>query len=204
MGKSIYTTILARYAGFPERLLQWYVNGRPVRQANTVFDVKYDGLNTYLRYKHDDNQTYGTFMLKVNGTKWKDILNMPQSKQISSFIGSSKTFLTKIVTKVVNGHLLSDIKSTPFSKSDTLSNEFSSQTNYKPTNRKFLPETIRLGQDKKQKSKQRGHYVSQDSISSPLQQTDSWISDRNYMKSFDPSSPTTPLSISKLIPQSIH
>ncbi len=86
-------------------------------------------------------------MLKVNGTKWKDVLNMPQSKQISSLIGSSKTFLTKIVTKVVNGHLLSDIKSTPFSKSDTLSNEFSSQTNYKPTNRKFLPKTIRLGQD---------------------------------------------------------
>ncbi len=158
-----------------------------------MFDVKYDGLNTYLRYKHDDNQTYGTFMLKVDGIKWKDILNIPQSKQISSLIGSSKTFLTKIITKEVNGRLLSDIKSTPFSKSDTLSNEFSSLTNYKPTNRKFLPETIRLGQDKKQKSKQ-------DSISSPLQQTDSRISDRNDMKSLDISSPTTPLSISKLIP----
>ncbi len=139
-------------------------------------------------------------MLKVNGTKWKDVLNMPQSKQISSLIGSSKTFLTKIVIKVANGHLLSDIKSTPFSKSDTLSNEFSSQTNYKPTNRKFLLKTIRLGQDKKQKSKQRGHYVSQDSISSPLQQMDSWISDRNYMKSFDQSTPTTPLNIRKLKP----
>ncbi len=48
LGKSIYTTILARYASFPERLLQCYVNGRPVRPANTIFDVKHDGLNTYL------------------------------------------------------------------------------------------------------------------------------------------------------------
>ncbi len=121
-------------------------------------------------------------MLKVNGMKWKDILNIPQSKQFSSLIGSSKTFLTKIVAKVVNGHLLSDIKSTPFSKSDTLSNEIASQNNYKTTKRKFIPKTVRLGQDKKQKSKQRGHYASQDSISSPQQQMESWIRDRNDMK----------------------
>ena len=137
-------------------------------------------------------------MLKVNGMKWKDILNIPQSKQFSSLIGSSKTFLTKIVAKVVNGHLLSDIKSTPFSKSDTLSNEISSQNNYKTTNRKFIPKTVHLGQDKKPKSMQRGQYVSQDSISSPQQQMESWITDRNNMKSFDQSSPTTPLNLRKL------
>ncbi len=155
MGNSIYTTILARYTSFSEHLLQWYANGRPVRPVNTVLDVKYDGLNTYLRNKHD-------------------------------------------VAKVVNGHQLSDIKSNPFSKSDTLSNEISSQNNYKTTNRKFIPKTVHLGQDKKPKSMQRGQYVSQDSISSPQQQMESWITDRNNMKSFDQSSPTTPLNLRKL------
>ncbi len=61
LGSSIYTTVLAQYAGFPERLLQWYVNGRPIGPENTVFNVKYNGLNSYLRFKHDVNQTYGAF-----------------------------------------------------------------------------------------------------------------------------------------------
>ncbi len=71
LGSSIYTTILAQYAGLPEKLLQWYVNGSPVGPSNTIFNVKSDGLNSYLRFKHDDNQTYGTFMLKVNGTNYE-------------------------------------------------------------------------------------------------------------------------------------
>ncbi len=65
LGNSIYTTVLAQYAGIPERLLQWYVNGKPVGPSNTVFNVKYDGLNSCLRFKHDVNQTYGTFMSKL-------------------------------------------------------------------------------------------------------------------------------------------
>ncbi len=51
LGNSIYTTVLAQYAGISERLLQWYINGKPVGSSNTVFNVKYDGLNSYLRSK---------------------------------------------------------------------------------------------------------------------------------------------------------
>ncbi len=82
MGNSIYTTVLAQYAGIPERLLQWYVNGKPVDPSSTVFNVEYDGLNSYLRFKHDVNHTYGTFMLEVNGTKWKDTLKIPHHQQM--------------------------------------------------------------------------------------------------------------------------
>ncbi len=163
LGKSIYTTILAQYAGIPERLLQWYVNGRPVGPSNTIFHVKNDGLNSYLRFKHDDNQTYGTFMLKVNGTKWKDTLKLPHPQQISHLFGSSKNIINKLVSKIVNGNILSDVKATPNSQSD-MSDQFQSLNKQNPTNRKYLPGIIRLEQDKKQKIKPKSHLVHQDSI----------------------------------------
>ncbi len=178
LGSSIYTTILAQYAGLPEKLLQWYVNGRPVGPSNTIYNVKSDGLNSYLRFKHDDNQTYGTFMLKVNGTNMKDTLNIPNLQETSSLLGSSRSFLKKIVTKVVNGNLLSDIKAIPDTQTDTSSNEFLSQSNYKTTSRKFLPGIIRLGEGRKQNM-------------------DSSKSHRN-MKLLVPTSPTTPLNLRKL------
>ncbi len=175
LGNSIYTTVLAQYAGIPERLLQWYINGKPVGSSNTVFNVKYDGLNSYLRFKHDVNQTYGTFMLKVNGTKWKDTLKIPHHQQISSFLGSSKNLLKTIV----NGKILSDVKSTPDSEFHTSVNPFRSHNKHKPTNNKFLPGIIRLGQDKKRKTKPKGHYGHQDSIFSP--QTNLEASDNNKL-----------------------
>ncbi len=178
LGSSIYTTILAQYAGLPEKLLQWYVNGRPVGPSNTIFNVKSDGLNSYLRFKHDDNQTYGTFMLKVSGTNMKDTLNIPNLQDISSLLGSSRSFLNKIVTKVVNGNLLSDVKAIPDTQTDTSSNEFLSQSNYKTTSRKFLPGIIRLGEGRKQNM-------------------DYSKSHRN-MKSLVPTSTTTPLNLRKL------
>ncbi len=194
LGNSIYTTILAQYAGFPEQLLQWYVNGKPVGSGNTMFHVNYDGLNTYLRFKHDVNETFGTFMLKVNGTNWKDTLNLPNAKK---FFASSKSFFSKIVTKVVNGNTLYDLKDIPDSKSDKPTNRkyrpervlqgqdrrqqtmprsphdspnsfFSSKRNLplskNKSNRKFLPEVIRLGQDKKQRTNTPSHLVNRDSI----------------------------------------
>ncbi len=179
LGSSIYTTILAQYAGLPEKLLQWYVNGRPVGPSNTIYNVKSDELNSYLRFKHDDNQTYGTFMLKVNGSNMKDTLNIPNLQEISSLLGSSRSFLKKIVTKVVNGNLLSDIKAIPDTQTDTSSNKFLSQRNYKSSNRKFLPGIIRLGEGRKQNM-------------------DSWKRNRNGMKSFVPTSPNTPLNLRKL------
>ncbi len=160
LGNSIYTTILAQYSGIPEQLLQWYVNGRPVGPSNTIFHVKYDGLNSYLKFKHDVNQTYGTFMLKVNGTKWKDTLKLPHPQQISNIFGSSKNIVNKLVTKIVNGNILSDVKAT--SNSPT-SDQFQSLNKDNPTNRKYLPDKIRLGQDK-QKIKPKSHFVHQDSI----------------------------------------
>ncbi len=179
LGNSIYTTILAQYAGLPEKLLQWYVNGRPVGPSNTIYSVKSDGLNSYLRFKHDDNQTYGTFMLKVNGSNMKDTLNIPNLQEISSLLGSSRSFLKKIVTKVVNGNLLSDVKAIPDTQTDTSSNKFLSQRNYKSSNRKFLPGIIRLGEGRKQNM-------------------DFWKRNRNGIKSFVPTSPTTPLNLRKL------
>ncbi len=178
LGSSIYTTILAQYAGLPEKLLQWYVNGRPVGPSNTIFNVKSDGLNSYLRFKHDDNQTYGTFMLKVSGTNMKDTLNIPNLQDISSLLGSSRSFLNKIVTKVVNGNLLSNVKAIPDTQTDTSSIEFLSQSNYKITSRKFLPGIIRLGEGRKQNM-------------------DSSKSHRN-MKSLVQTSRTTPLNLRKL------
>ena len=163
-GTSIYTTILAQYVGFPERLLQWYVNGRPVGQTNTVFSVKYDGLNSYLRFKHNVNETYGTFMLKVDGTKWKDILKLPNLQQLSSVFGSSKAFVNKLVTKVVNGNLLSNVKTITDSQSDTSANQFLSHDKHRPTNKKFRPEVIRLGQDRKLKAHTKSLYIHQDSM----------------------------------------
>ncbi len=179
LGNSIYTTILAQYSGLPEKLLQWYVNGRPVGPSNTIYNVKSDGLNSYLRFKHDDNQTYGTFMLKVNGSNMKDTLNIPNLQEISSLLGSSRSFLKKIVTKVVNGNLLSDIKAIPDTQTDTSSNKFLSQNNYKSSNKKFLPGIIRLGVGRKPNM-------------------DSWEKNRIGMKSFVPTSPTTPLKLRKL------
>ncbi len=179
LGNSIYTTILAQYSGLPEKLLQWYVNGRPVGPSNTIYNVKSDGLNSYLRFKHDDNQTYGTFMLKVNGSNMKDTLNIPNLQEISNLLGSSRSFLKKIVTKVVNGNLLSDIKAIPDTQTDTSSNKFLSQNNYKSGNRKFLPGIIRLGVGRKPNM-------------------DSWKRNRNGMKSFVPTSPITPLNLRKL------
>ncbi len=161
LGNSLYTTILAQYAGIPERLLQWYVNGKPVGPSNTIFHVKHDGLNSYLRFKHDDNQTYGTFMLKVNGTKWKDTLKLPHPQQISHLFGSSKNIL-KLVTKIVNGNIRADVKATPNSQSD-MSDQFQSLNRQNPTNRKYLPDIIHLGQDKKQKIKPKSHLVRPDS-----------------------------------------
>ncbi len=163
LGNSIYTTILAQYSGIPEQLLQWYVNGRPVGPSNTIFHIKYDGLNTYLKFKHGVNQTYGTFMLKVNGTKWKDTLKLPHPQQISHLFGSSKNIVNKLVTKIVNGNILSDVKATPNSQSDT-SDQFQSLNKHNPTNRKYLPDKIHLGLDKKQKIKPKSHFVHQDSI----------------------------------------
>ncbi len=193
-GNSIYTTILAQYAGFPEQLLQWYINGKPVGSGNTMFHVNYDGLNTYLKFKHNVNETLGTFMLKVNGTKWKDTLNLPNAQKL---FDSSKSFLTKIVSKVVNGNILYDLKDIPDSKPDKPTSRkyrpeivlqgqdrrqqtkpqshhdspnsvFSSETNLPlskiKSNRKFLPGVIRLSQDRKQRANTPSHYVSQDSI----------------------------------------
>ncbi len=163
MGNSIYTTILAQYTGFPEKLLQWYVNGRPVGPTNTVFDVKSDGLNSYLRFKRDVNQTYGTFMLKVNGTKWKDTLKLSHP-QISSIFESTKNNFNKVVTKISHGSILSDVKVDSDPQSDTSVNQFLSHNTHKPTNRKFRPAVIRLGQGKTQKPKPKSHYVRQNSI----------------------------------------
>ncbi len=164
MGNSIYTTILAQYTGIPEKLLQWYVNGRRVGPSNTIFNVKSDGLNSYLRFKHDDNQTYGTFMLKVNGTKWKDTLKLPHPQQISSILESTKNSVKKVVTKISHGSILSDVTAYPDPQSDTSVNQFLSHDTHKSTNRKFRPEVIRLGQDKTQKPKPKSHYISQNSI----------------------------------------
>ncbi len=50
LGNSIYTTILAQYAGFPE-LLQWYVNGKPVSSGNIMFHVNYDVLTNHFAYR---------------------------------------------------------------------------------------------------------------------------------------------------------
>ncbi len=195
LGSSIYTTILAQYAGIPERLLQWYGNGRPVGPTNNVFNVKYDGLNSYLRFKHDVNQTYGTFMLKVNGTKVKDILKLPHPQQIPNLLGSPKAFINKVVTKVINGNILSDLKT---SKSDASPNQFLSQNHYNPTSTKLRPKKIH---DKTQQTKLKDHYVRQDSTFSSQQQTDSGIRDRNDVTSFVPkktNSLTTPLNLCKL------
>ncbi len=155
LGNTVYTTILAQYANVPEQLLQWYVNGQPVGSTSTIFHVNQDGLNTYLRFKHDVNQTYGTFMLKVNGTKWKDSLKLPHPQQMSSLFRSPKTSLNKIVTKVVNGIIRSDVNAIPDSQSD------------RPTNRKYRPEIIGLGQDRKQQTKPGRHHISQDTVFSP-------------------------------------
>ncbi len=164
MGNSIYTTILAQYTGFPEKLLQWYINGRPVGPTNTVFDVKSDGLNSYLRFKRDVNQTYGTFMLKVNGTKWKDTLKLSDPQQISSIFESTKNNFNKVVTKISHGSILSDVKVDSDPQSDTSVNQFLSHNTHKSTNRKFRPAVIRLGQGKTQKPKPKSHYVRQNSI----------------------------------------
>ncbi len=183
LGNSIYTTILAQYSGIPEQLLQWYVNGRPVGPSNTIFHIKYDGLNTYLKFKHGVNQTYGTFMLKVNGTKWKDTLKLPHPQQISHLFGSSKNIVNKLVTKIVNGNILSDVKATPNSQSDT-SDQFQSLNKHNPTNRKYLPDKIHLGQHKKQKIKPKSHFVHQDSILSSQTNLapNKKDSDRNFLK----------------------
>ncbi len=184
MGNSIYTTILAQYTGFPEKLLQWYVNGRPVGPT-TVFDVKSDGLNSYLRFKHDVNQTYGTFMLKVNGTKWKDTLKLSHPQQISSILESTKNSVKKVVTKISHGSILSDVTAYPDPQSDTSVNEYLSHNAYKSTSRKFRPEVIRLGQDKTQKPKPKSHYVRQNSIFSSqanLAPNKDNNSDRKFLK----------------------
>ncbi len=78
-------------------------------------------------------------LLKVNGTKVEDILKLPHPQQISNLIESSKPFVNKIVTKVVNGNILSDMKT---SQSDTSPNQFLSQNNYKPTSTKHRPKII--------------------------------------------------------------
>ena len=136
------------------------MNERPVGPTNTVFNVKYDGLNSYLRFKHDVNQ----IMLKVNGTKWKDMLKLPSAQQTPSLFGSSKAFVNKMVTKVGNGNILSDVKTTTDSLSDMYVHRFLSHDKHKPTNRKFRPEIIHLGQDRKQTVSPKGHYVPQNSI----------------------------------------
>ncbi len=108
----------------------------------------------------------------------KDTLNIPNLQEISSLLGSSRSFLNKIVTKVVNGNLLSDIKAIPDTQTDTSSNEFLSQSNYKRTSRKFLPGIIRLGEGRKQNMESSKRH-------------------RN-MKLLVPTSPTTPLNLRKL------
>ncbi len=102
-------------------------------------------------------------MLKVNGTKWKDTLKIPHHQLISSFFGSSKNLLNTIV----NGKILSDGKATYNSQFHTSINQFLSRNKHKPTNNKFLPGIIRLGQDKKRIPKPKGHYGPQNSIFSP-------------------------------------
>ncbi len=95
-------------------------------------------------------------MLKVNGTKWKDSLKLPHLQQIiSSLFRSPKTSLNKIVTKVVNGNIRSDVNAIPDFQSD------------RPTNRKYRPEVIGLGQDRKEQTKPRSHHISQDTVFSP-------------------------------------
>ncbi len=185
LGNSIYTTILAQYTGFPEKLLQWYVNGRPVGPTNTVYDMKSDGLNSYLRFKHDVNRTYGTFMLKVNGTKWKDTLKLSHPQQISSIFESTKNSVKKVITKISHGSILSDVIADPDPQSDTSANQFLSHNTYKSTSRKFRPEVIRLGQDKTQKPKPKSHYVRQNSMSSSqanLAPKKDKYSDRKFLK----------------------
>ncbi len=73
-------------------------------------------------------------------------------------MGSSKNLLKKIV----NGKILSDVKATPDYESHTSFNPFRSHNKHKPTNNTFLPGIIRLGQDKKRKTKPKGHYGHQD------------------------------------------
>ncbi len=99
-------------------------NGRPVGGPTTVFDVKSDGLNSYLRFKHDVNQTYGTFMLKVNGTKWKDTLKLSHTQQISSILKSTKNSVEKVVTKISHGSIHSDVTADPDPQSDTSVNQY--------------------------------------------------------------------------------
>ncbi len=94
-------------------------------------------------------------MLKVNGTKWKDSLKLPHPQQMYSLFRSPKTSLNKIVTKVVNGNIRSDVNGIPDFQSD------------RPTNRKYRPENIRLGQDRKEQTKPRTHHISQDTVFSP-------------------------------------
>ncbi len=122
-------------------------------------------------------------MLKVNGTKWKDTLMLPHHQQISNLFESSKHNILKLVTKIVNGNILSDVKATPNSQSDT-SDQFKSLKKQNPTNRKYLPGIIRLGQDKKQKIKPKSHYVRQDSIFSSRTNLapDKKDSDRKFLK----------------------
>ncbi len=56
----------------------------------------------------------------MNGTKWKDTLNLPLPQQMSVYFGSSKAFIKKIVTtQVVNENVLFDVKNTTNSQSDT-------------------------------------------------------------------------------------
>ncbi len=59
------------------------------------------------------------------------------------------------MTKTVNGNILSDVKATPNSQSDMMSDQFQSLNRQNPTNRKNLPDIIHLGQDKKQKINQK-------------------------------------------------
>lgn len=96
VGNSIYTTILAKYAAVPENLLQWYLNQQPVG-SNTVFDVQYDGLNALLRFKHDENQTLGTFMLKVNGTNLIDRVKLPRLPKMSGTESPVKSLFSQIM-----------------------------------------------------------------------------------------------------------
>ena len=96
VGNSMYTSILAKYASVPEKLLQWYLEQQPIR-ANTIYKVKNDGLNSVLTFRHTPNQTFGTFTLKVNGTDLMDSIKLPSANKMSSIVNPAQSLLKKVM-----------------------------------------------------------------------------------------------------------
>ncbi len=136
LGNSIYTTVLAQYAGFLERCEWEDMNGRPVTPVNIVFNIKYDELNLYLQFKHENNQTFGTFMLKVNSTKWKDTLKLPNPQQLTIINPLTESIYQKELLRL-RQETKNDIKMSVCTQNSI----FSSQNNL-ARDRNFLKEVI--------------------------------------------------------------